>query len=382
MFSKTPARRRPLAAFALLALALVACLLALPSTARAATDTAGNELETDATPSNGIEGDLYWAGETLNFEDASVDRDVIAAGASLTLDSVNAGGAVRMAGQTINIARTTASGSITVAGQHISINEGTSAPAVYAAGQTINFLGSAKAASLAGETVTLDGKIDGDVHVYAKRLVIGSNARISGTVYAQVSEKPERSDDAKVGALKIDMTQSEDSTTGGVAGIIFDIVFSMVSGAFIALVIAFVLPRAVGGAADMTKSHPVAVWLTGFIGILGILPITLLVMLTVAGLPIAGALIALLIAIGLIATPFAAAVVGQALLPKWNRFASAAAAGAGAGLITCAPILGSGIKALAFMLIFGYVIQTVIGNARKPQAGAPTAPQSPQLPQA
>ena len=382
MFSKTPARRHLLAVFAALVFAVAACALALPSTARATTDTAGNELETDATPSSGVAGDLYWAGETLDFEDASVDRDVIAAGASLTLDSVNVGGAVRMAGQTINIARTVADGSITVAGQHISINEGTDAASVYAAGQSINFLGSTKAAALAGETVTLDGKIDGDVHVYAKRLVIGSNARISGTVYAQVSEKPERSDDAKVGALKIDMSQAEDSASEGIADMIFDIVFAAVSGAFIALAIAFVLPRAVESAAGMTKSHPVAVWLTGFIGILGILPITLLIMLTVAGLPIAGALIALLIAIGLIATPFAAAIVGQALLPKWNRFASAAAAGAVAGLITCAPILGSGIKALAFMLVLGYVIQTVIGNARKPQTGEPATPQSPQLPQA
>lgn len=53
--------------FALIALALTA----LPTVSFAGTDTAGNVLatEVDSTPS-GIEGDLYWAGQSLNLDDA------------------------------------------------------------------------------------------------------------------------------------------------------------------------------------------------------------------------------------------------------------------------------------------------------------------------
>ena len=65
-------RRCLLMAFALIALALTA----LPTASFAGTDTAGNVLATDndSNPS-GVEGDLYWAGQALNLDDASIDRD-------------------------------------------------------------------------------------------------------------------------------------------------------------------------------------------------------------------------------------------------------------------------------------------------------------------
>ena len=73
-------RRCLLMAFALIALALTA----LPTASFAGTDTAGNVLATDndVNPS-GVEGDLYWAGQALNLDDASIDRDIIAAGDTL-----------------------------------------------------------------------------------------------------------------------------------------------------------------------------------------------------------------------------------------------------------------------------------------------------------
>ena len=68
--------------FALIALALPV----LPTASFAGTDTAGNVLatEADSNPS-GSEGDLYWAGQSLNLDDASIDRDIIAAGDSLSI---------------------------------------------------------------------------------------------------------------------------------------------------------------------------------------------------------------------------------------------------------------------------------------------------------
>lgn len=73
-------RRCLLMAFALIALAITA----LPTASFASTDTAGNVLATDndVDPS-GVEGDLYWAGQALNLDDASIDHDIIAAGDTL-----------------------------------------------------------------------------------------------------------------------------------------------------------------------------------------------------------------------------------------------------------------------------------------------------------
>lgn len=88
--------------FALIALALTA----LPTVSFAGTDTAGNVLatEVDSTPS-GIEGDLYWAGQSLNLDDASIGRDIIAAGESLSIRDCTVGGAIRLAARTVDIDR-------------------------------------------------------------------------------------------------------------------------------------------------------------------------------------------------------------------------------------------------------------------------------------
>ncbi len=196
--------------FALIALAITA----LPTASFAGTDTAGNVLATDNDAnSSGVEGDLYWAGQALNLDDASIGRDIIAAGESLSIRDCTVGGAVRLAARTIDIAKTTVDGSVTVAGQHVVLNSDSTANCFYAIGETVALRGSTKSAALAGDTVTIDGTVEGDVEVWADKLILGKNARITGTVNAHVSEDPERAAGAEVGALKIDRTENEDTST-------------------------------------------------------------------------------------------------------------------------------------------------------------------------
>ena len=73
-------RRKAQARIALLFALIALALTVLPTASFAGTDTAGNVLatEADSNPS-GAEGDLYWAGQSLNLDDASIDRDIIAA---------------------------------------------------------------------------------------------------------------------------------------------------------------------------------------------------------------------------------------------------------------------------------------------------------------
>ena len=82
--------------FALIALALTA----LPATAFAGTDTAGNVLATDSDSNpSGVEGDLYWAGQSLDLDDASIDHDIIAAGESLSIRDCTVGGQLFLCGR-------------------------------------------------------------------------------------------------------------------------------------------------------------------------------------------------------------------------------------------------------------------------------------------
>lgn len=360
--------------FALIVLALTV----LPTASFAGTDTAGNVLttEADSTPS-GVEGDLYWAGQSLNLDDASIGRDIIAAGESLSIRDCTVGGAVRLAARTIDIAKTTIDGSVTVAGQHVVLNTGSTANCFYAVGETVALRGSAKSAALAGDTVTIDGTVDGDVEVWADKLILGKNARITGTVSAHVSQDPERAEGAQVGALKIDRTENEDTST--VNDIIGGIVAAALSTCFIALLLELVFPRATASAAGMLHQHPTPLWVSGLLGTVAIVPAVLLLIISIAGLPLAGALACAVIGVALVSTAFAGCAIARMFGHNQNRYVMAAVGGIAAGALTGLPLIGDFISGVAFVFMFGYVIQIIWRNAHlNPQQdsntpGLPTA---------
>lgn len=362
------ARGRLFIAFALIALALAA----LPAAAFAGTDTAGNVLATDndSNPS-GVEGDLYWAGQNLNLDDASIDRDIIAAGDSLSIHDCTVGGAVRLAARTIDIAQTTVAGSVTVAGQHVVLNTDSTASCFYAAGETVALRGSVKSAALAGDTVTIDGTVDGDVEVWADKLILGKNARISGTVNAHVSEDPERASGAEVGALKIDRTENEDTST--VNDVIGGIVAGALSTCFVALLLELVFPRATASAAGMLHQRPTPLWVSGLLGTVAIVPAVLLLIISIAGLSLAGALMCGVIGIALVSAAFAGCAIARMVGHSQNRYVMAAVGGIIAGVLTAIPLVGNFISGVAFVFTLGYIIQIIWRNAHlKPQQPANT----------
>lgn len=355
--------------FALISLALTA----LPTTSFAGTDTAGNVLatEVDSNPS-GVESDLYWAGQSLNLDDASIGRDIIAAGESLSIRDCTVGGAVRLAARTIDISKTAIDGSVTVAGQHVVLNTGSAANCFYAVGETVALRGSAKSAALAGDTVTIDGTVEGDVEVWADKLILGKNARITGTVNAHVSEDPERAAGAEVGALKIDRTENESAATT-VNDIIGGIVATALSTCFIALLLELVFPRATASAAGMLHQRPTPLWMSGLLGTVAIVPAVLLLIISIAGLSLAGALMCAVIGVALVSTAFAGCAIARMVGHNQNRYAMAAVGGVAAGALTGLPLIGGFISGVAFVFMLGYVIQIIWRNAHlKPQQAANT----------
>lgn len=354
--------------FALIALALTV----LPTASFAGMDTAGNVLVTDndVDPS-GVEGDLYWAGQALNLDDASIERDIIAAGDTLSIRGCTVGGAVRLAARTIDIAKTTVDGSVTVAGQHVVLNTGSTANCFYAMGETVALRGSAKSAALAGDTVTIDGTVDGDVEVWADKLVLGKNARITGTVNAHVSEDPERAAGAEVGALKIDRTENEDTST--LNDIVGGVVAAALSTCFIALLLELVFPRATASAAGMLRQRPTPLWVSGLLGTIAVVPTILLLIISIAGLSLAGTLLCAVIGVALVSTAFAGCAIARMVGHNQNRYAMAAVGGIAAGALTGLPLIGDFVSGVAFVFMLGYIIQIIWRNARlKPQQPANT----------
>ena len=361
-------RRCLLMAFALIALAITA----LPTASFAGTDTAGNVLATDndANPS-GVEGDLYWAGQALNLDDASIDHDIIAAGDTLSIRDCTVGGAIRLAARTIDIAQTTVDGSVTVAGQHVVLNADSTANCFYAIGETVALRGSAKSAALTGDTVTIDGTVEGDVEVWADKLILGKNARITGTVNAHVSEDPERAEGAQVGALKIDRTENEDTST--INDTVGGIVAAALSTCFVAILLELLLPRATASAAGMLRQRPTPLWVSGLLGTVAAVPAALLLTISIAGLSLAGALMCAVIGIALVSAAFTGTAIARMIGHNQNRYAMAAVGGIIAGALTGLPLVGDFISGVAFVFMLGYVIQIIWRNARlKPQQAANT----------
>ena len=365
-------RRKAQARIALLFALIALALTVLPTTSFAGTDTAGNVLatEVDSNPS-GVESDLYWAGQSLNLDDASIGRDIIAAGESLSIRDCTVGGAIRLAARTIDISKTAIDGSVTVAGQHVVLNTGSAANCFYAVGETVALRGSAKSAALAGDTVTIDGTVEGDVEVWADKLILGKNTRITGTVNAHVSEDPERAAGAEVGALKIDRTENEDTST--INDVIGGIVAAALSTCFVALLLELVFPRATASAAGMLHQRSTPLWVSGLLGTIAIVPAVLLLIISIAGLSLAGTLLCGVIGIALVSTAFAGCAIARMVGHNQNRYAMAAVGGIAAGALTGLPLIGDFVSGVAFVFMLGYVIQIIWRNARlKPQQAANT----------
>ena len=348
-------RRKAQARIALLFALIALALTVLPTASFAGTDTAGNVLatEADSNPS-GAEGDLYWAGQSLNLDDASIGRDIIAAGDSLSIRDCTAGGAVRLAARTIDISKTAIDGSVTVAGQHVVLNTGSTANCFYAMGDTVALRGSTKSAALAGSTVTIDGTVDGDVEVWADKLILGKNARVTGTVNAHISEDPERAEGAQVGALKIDRTENEDTST-----INDTIGAAALSTCFVAILLELVFPRATASAAGMLRQRPTPLWVSGLLGTVAAVPAVLLLTISIAGLSLAGALMCAVIGIALVSAAFTGTAIARMVGHNQNRYAMAAVGGIAAGALTALPLMGSFVSGVAFVFTLGYVIQII-----------------------
>lgn len=219
--------------------------------------------------------------------------------------------------------------------------------------------------------MTIDGTVEGDVEVWADKLILGKNAHITGTVNAHVSEDPERAAGAEVGALKIDRTENEDTST--VNDVIGGTVAAALSTCFVALLLELVFPRATASAAGMLHQRPTPLWVSGLLGTIAIVPAVLLLIISIAGLSLAGALLCGVIGIALVSSAFAGCAIARMVGHSQNRYAMAAVGGIAAGALTAIPLVGDFISGVAFVFTLGYIIQIIWRNAHlKPQQPANT----------
>lgn len=337
----------------------LAALLGFARPAYALADAAGNEfLAGDAAPAH-VERDLYWAGGYLDLGGAAIGGDLLAVGQSVDVNELDVAGSVRAAAQRVSLTNAQVAGNVTAAGQKVVFGEGSTAAAVYAAAQKVEFAGEATTASLVGQTVRIDGKVDGDLTVDAQTIVLGPNAQITGTLHADVSKEPQVDASAKVGKLDITVTSDDDSEEEAPTpeALARKAAFSAAGAAVVALLISLLFPRATRGAAAMLENRKLPLFVSGSLGVVLSIPAALLLCVAVLplGLGVSGLLA--LAGVAVLGVPFSAAVAGRALAPKWPRVASAALVGAILGALYSLPYLGVILGVLCGIFTLGYLLQ-------------------------
>ena len=251
----------------------------------------------------------------------------------------------------------TVHGDITSAGRNLKVGEGTTCAGAYLAGATVEFAGDAKALYASAQTVTISGTIDGDANINAENVLVTDDAVITGTLTVSSGNQPQVASGAKVGKLDFQQTESDNTikpampafSVGGL--IYFAIVFAV-----IAIIMAWAFRRAVDGAGQMVRTRPAPMLVTGLVAIIAAIPV-ILVLLLVA--PLAGSVICAYGMVFFVAAPFAGTSIARLVFPQWNRFGSAAAGGAVAGVLVVIPVVRALFVFAAFMYLLGYVLQCI-----------------------
>ncbi len=136
--------------------------------------------------STDVEGDLYWAGQTLNATKVNVGTSghgsILAAGQELSFSDITVAGSLRAAGQEITISRAQIASNITVAAQTISLGSDVAAKGLYASAQDIAVAGSYEGGMLSAKNVNLDGVVEGDLTISAQTINISAKSQVSGTL--------------------------------------------------------------------------------------------------------------------------------------------------------------------------------------------------------
>lgn len=342
------------------AITLFLLFLCLPAFAQDSTETftiggdafaAGSEVLHQATGTD----DLFMAGETLRAV-ADVSGNVHAAGRRVMLEAA-VGGDVYAAGMDVALGGDTA-GDATMAGYDVTLG-GSLGGDLRASGAKLSVLGPVSGyALLAGDDVRIDAAVTGDVELSAGSVAFGEAARIGGrlVLYEETpgqievpafvipENRIERRD-----AKAFDMQKMPNAGWFDWRGMILRFIGGVVIVAALAALLAAVAPTRLSAMRHRVLEGPFRTFWFGFLALSAVIGSAILLAMTIVGIFVAPASIALALLGGFLGYVVGAYAFGVGLLLAIGRNEPdtlgerAMAAGIGAllaGLIGLIPILG------------------------------------------
>jgi cytoskeletal protein CcmA (bactofilin family) len=238
----------------------------------------------------GADGAL--AGATVDIK-SDIGADLRVAGGTVSIDG-NIGGDLVAAGATVKVAKSSiVSGSSLITGGEVSVD-----------GRL------AQETKIYARKILVSGQIAGDTRLYARDIVFGPGARIDGNlIYASANPlSPEQLAQVSGKVVRENTPEGLRSTSRGPQQAapwfrLFFFLSMLVCGSLLFLV----FPNAVTGAAQAIKRFPLRSLLIGLALLFTLPPVAILFMITVVGIPIGLALLALyplLLFLGYLATAF------------------------------------------------------------------------------
>jgi cytoskeletal protein CcmA (bactofilin family) len=299
----------------LLSLACALTLALVPAAALADEAAAGNTLASGDSSSTATavsaERDYYWFGQSLDASGVSVGSSLVAAGENIYVQGGAVGGSVRAAGRSVVVHEVAVTDNITAAGETVMVGSDTTCAGAYLAGKRVEFDGTASDLRVAAQDVVISGTVNGDVNVDAGTVTIERGAVVNGSLNVRAASEPVIDSGAKVESVNYTLS-SEGGSTNTPAFDLTGIIYLVFVFCLIALALTWLFPVAVDGAVAMVRQRTVAHLVTGLVGMVAALPVALVLLLVA---PLAGALVGVVLAVFLVAAPFAGASLVRPRLP-------------------------------------------------------------------
>lgn len=310
-----------------------------------------------------VAGDLYWAGGTLTARQLHVGNDLMAVGGTVSLDQATVDGDVRLAGQRLSVNNVSMQGNGTFFADSLSIGKGTHAEGLYCGANAIDFQGTATYLTAYGNSIYFNGTVDGNVDLSAQDIVIGPDAKITGTLHVRSGQNVAIPASASVARVDntLDNPNAIDQVTELRAAIapyfqVGSILFLIVSAVLVALLLLWLNYRHLKESVRVLHAHPFGHLLLGFLGTLGMAAGAVLCFVLVFTIPAGIALLLVLLACLIVCVPFTGASLALSLKagPRPARAALGAAVGAG---LLFVPYLGIVVLVLSLIHMVGYVLR-------------------------
>lgn len=305
-------------------------------------------------------GPVFASGGVVNFT-GSTTQDLVVAGGTVQVsgrveqDLYVAGGTVLLDGEV--------RGNVIAAGGHIKIGStGQIGGSVIAASERLEvspFL--QKDSWLAGENIALYRGVNGNLNIAAESLFLAPSASIAGNLDAVV-EAGKLDDQASVAGTRNIRTSQEKAPTS-VLTEVFEFLYNLASRFLFLCVALLIFPSTIFAAAQKIGEKPLKSAANGMVLLSGIPLLSLLLLITALGIPVAVFFLVLYAAVILLSWTIPAMSIGKRVLPEQNQWLQAFAAVFVLSLLGLIPIVGTFVQ-IALVVVGVGSLWTLAREAR------------------